>query len=259
MKIVMVGCGNMAGAMLKRWLPSDKHDFTIVDPGLEAAPADTQLFGAFNDVSDMRFDLVIVGIKPQMIDRILPAYADVLANGGFAISIAAGVGAERISSALGGAPVIRIMPNLPAAYGVGMSALYAAAGIGQAQRDVAEALVAATGSLIWVDDEDRIDRFTAVAGSGPGYIFELMRSFAEAAEALGFTAEEARQLAVQTVRGTAEMAAQEDKPLSELRTNVTSPGGTTQAGLDVFSRNDELADLLRETTTAAYARACELR
>ena len=198
-------------------------------------------------------------IASAMIDRILPAYAAVLAKGGFAMSIAAGVGAARIAATLGGAPVVRVMPNLPAACGAGMSALYAAQDVSAEQRDVAEALVAATGSLIWVDDEDRIDRFTAIAGSGPGYIFELMRSFAEAAEALGFSTEEARKLAVQTVRGTAEMAAREDRPLSELRTNVTSPGGTTQAGLDVFRADGMLDDLLRRTAQAAYARAVEMR
>ncbi len=259
MKIVMVGCGNMAGAMLRRWLPSDDHEFTIVDPGLRTPPAGTKLVDEAGKLDGQRFDLIFIGIKPQMIDKILPQYADLMKAGGFAVSIAAGVTAKRISGHLAQAPVIRVMPNLPAAYGAGMSALFASDGVTQDQRDIAEALVDATGSLIWVDVEDRIDRFTAVAGSGPGYVFEFMRNLADAAEGLGFAPDDARKLAVETVRGAAQMASEESRDLAGLRDAVTSPGGTTEAGLGVLRRDDELARLLRETTEAAYARACELR
>jgi|TARA_R100000501_G_scaffold12618_1_gene23311 pyrroline-5-carboxylate reductase len=259
MNILMIGCGKMAGSMLRRWQDLEKYSFTIVDPALERAPEGIRLHAGFPDVEDQKFDLLIVGIKPQMVNDILPQYKSVMADDGFALSIAAGVPAGHVATLLGGRPVVRVMPNLPTAYGVGMSAIYKGKGVSEAQAGHVETLIEATGKFITVEEEDRIDRFTAIAGSGPGYVFEFMNSFASAATELGFDAEEARMLAVETVLGTAHMASHEERALADLRDDVTSPNGTTQAGLDVLRRGGDLADLLRETTEAAYRRACELR
>ena len=112
---------------------------------------------------------------------------------------------------------------------------------------------------MWLDDEDEIDRFTAVAGSGPGYVFELLRAYEEAAVEIGFDRETARELVLGTVAGTTEMAVRDERPLAELRGDVTSPNGTTQAGLDALRTDGTMERLLRETVRAAYDRAVELR
>ena len=255
---LMVGCGKMGGAMLSRWIEAGTARFAVVDPG-GPPPFPVRHEAGIEALSDERFDLVVAAIKPQMLDDVLPAYAPLMAEGAFALSIAAGVPAARVSGALGGRPVVRVMPNLPAAVGRGVTALFAGEGVTDAHRTLATALIEATGQAVWLDEEDRIDRFTAVAGSGPGYVFEILRVFEEAAIEIGFDPETARDLVVGTVAGTTEMASRDRRPLADLRNDVTSPNGTTQAGLDALRAGGTMARLLREAVQAAYDRAVELR
>lgn len=257
--ILMIGCGKMGGALLGHWMAGGE-DFTIVDPALDAAPGAARLVSDRADLGEERFDIVIVAIKPQLIDEILPAHAGRLAEGGYVLSIAAGCSAARISRAMDGAPVIRVMPNLPAAVGQGVSGLYAAGDADPAQLAHAQTMMDRAGAVVTVDSEDKLDRVTAVAGSGPGYVFEIARTYVAAAEELGFSREEARTMVLGTMAGTIAMALEDGAPdLGSLRESVTSKGGTTAAGLAALNGAEELSRLMRATLRAAYERAVELR
>ena len=259
MKILMAGCGNMGGAMLRRWTGSEIPPITVVDPADIETPSRVRHVRSLDELDGETFDLLIVAIKPQMMETVLPPYGKLMAKGAFALSIAAGVTTERVSRLVGDLPVVRVMPNLPAACGQGMSGVYAQDGVSHAQRGLVEKLIEATGEMTWIDDEERIDLFTALAGSGPGYVFEIMRAYQDIAEARGFSRDEARRIAVETIAGSGEMARRDTRPLEELRNDVTSPGGTTHAGLSVLRQDDLLAKRLGETVDAAHARAVELR
>ncbi len=256
----------MGSSLLAQWsgmagdnLP--EHRFFVVDPAASAG-VDTErvtFLSAPPPVADSAFDLVIVAVKPQVIDAVAPDYAPRLAQGGFVASIAAGYPIARLSALVGGVPVVRIMPNLPAAIGAGVSGLCAAPSASAAQRNAITALMEAAGTVVWVDDEDKLDRLTAVAGSGPGYVFEIARTYVAAAEALGFSTDEARQLVLGTMAGTIAMAQGSDESLETLRTSVTSKNGTTAAGLEALNGDDGLSTRMRATIDAAYRRAIELR
>ena len=255
----MIGCGKMGGALLEHWMEGDEK-FTIVDPMLESAPAGARLVPSREEIADEKFDVVIVAIKPQMVDDILPDYAPMLAPGGYVLSIAAGCSIERLSRLMNGAPVVRVMPNLPAAVGRGVSGICPGKGAGGAQLAHSEAMMRRAGSTITVDSEDRIDRVTAVAGSGPGYVFEIARAYVAAAMELGFDEQEARAMVLGTIEGATAMALEPDAPaLEELRNSVTSKGGTTAAGLDALNGDNLISKRFREVMDAAYKRAVELR
>ncbi|NCP18721.1 MAG: pyrroline-5-carboxylate reductase [Erythrobacter sp.] len=249
----------MGGALLEYWKKGDEK-FTIVDPFLEEAPDGVALVKDRSDLDQQQFDVIIVAIKPQMIDEILPDYAPMLADGGYAISMAAGASIARLSSVLGDAPVIRIMPNLPAFVGKATNGLVAGPGVTDDQRKHARAMMERTGTVVEVDDEDQLDRVTAVAGSGPGYVFELARAYVAAAQELGFSHDQARALVLGTLEGTIAMAlAEDDKSLEDLRNSVTSKGGTTAAGLDALNGDGAVSRKFEQTLEAAYKRAVELR
>lgn len=257
----------MGAALMSQWAAvADRqfpdHDFHVIDPAAQPGadtPARVTFLKEAPAPGTTAYDLVIVAVKPQMLDQVLPTYAALLADGGFVASIAAGASIARLRSLSGDAPVVRIMPNLPAAIGAGVSGLCADPSVAPEQRDAAEALMAAVGTAIWVADEDQLDRLTAVAGSGPGYVFEIARAYVEAAQTLGFDAETAKQLVLGTLSGTIEMARQSPLDLEALRTSVTSKNGTTAAGLDALNGKGDLDALMRATLEAAYARAVALR
>lgn len=259
MQILLIGCGKMGGAMLRRWLQSDIARFTVASPNGGSVPHGVEHVRSPAELGDRTFDVVLIAVKPQMIDAALPPYMPHLAPGGCLVSIAAGYSSARLTALVGDRPVIRLMPNLPAMIGQGVNGLFANAQCTPAHRDAATALAMATGSAIWVEDEDRIDRITAVAGSGSGYVFEIARSYIAAAEALGFDTATARTLVLDTMAGAIEMARQSDQPLETLRNDVTSKNGTTQAGLEALMQDGRLDTLMENTTKAAYARAIELR
>ena len=249
----------MGGALLDHWM-SGGENFTIVDPMLDQAPDGVRLVMDRSAIADDRFDTIIVAIKPQMIDDVLPDYAANLADHGYVLSIAAGASAARLKKAMGGAPVVRVMPNLPAAVGKGTSGVLAGPDVSEAQASHAMEMMQRTGTAIAVESEDMLDRATAVAGSGPGYVFEIARAYVAAAEQLGFAPDQARALVLGTMEGTIAMAlANPDTPLEELRNSVTSKGGTTAAGLDALNGDGGLSDTLTATLKSAYDRAVELR
>lgn len=257
--IVMLGCGKMGGALIGQWLTGGAR-FTVVDPAAHGLPDAVRLVRDVSELGEERFDVVIVAVKPQMIDEVLPAYRAHLATGGYVLSIAAGCPIARIARLMGGAPVVRVMPNLPAAVGKGVSGLCAGPGAAGAPLAHARTLMERTGAAVLVDDEDMIDRVTAVSGSGPGYVFEIARTYIEAAQEQGFAPEVARAMVLGTIEGAVAMAlADPAAELAELRDSVTSKGGTTAAGLGALNGDGELGERLRQTLAAAYARAVDLR
>ncbi|MEE4212364.1 MAG: pyrroline-5-carboxylate reductase dimerization domain-containing protein [Parvularcula sp.] len=257
--ILVVGCGKMAGALLSQWITTE-NTFTALDPSAGGVPKGVRHVGSAEELAaDETFDVIVVGLKPQLVEDILPGFNGRLKDGGYVFSMAAGMSASRISGTLGGARTVRIMPNLPAAIGSGISALYAGEGVSSEHRTHAESLALTSGKVQWVDDEDAIDRFTAIAGSGPGYVFELLRAYTEAATGLGFSREEARKMVLATVIGTARMAEEDERSLTDLRNAVTSPNGTTAAGLDALAGAGSADAMFESALKTAYARAVELR
>jgi pyrroline-5-carboxylate reductase len=259
MKILLIGCGKMGGAMLRQWVKHDGNQFTVADPAVTDLPEGVSLVTQATSLPQAEFDVIVIAIKPQMIADLLPDYIPALKPGGCFVSIAAGCSIETLSNIVGDSAIIRVMPNLAAMVGMGVSGLYANPACSDQQVKDVTAFIAQTGRCVPLSSEDEIDRLTAVSGSGPGYVFEIMRSYVEAAKRLGFDEETSRALVFDTITGTVETARQSDASLEELRNSVTSKNGTTQAGLDELRRDGQLDTLLDETVQAAYRRAAELR
>lgn len=249
----------MGSALLEQW-SKGPETITVVDPGQESVPGGARLVSDRAALDNERFDCIIVAVKPQMIDDIMPDYVEHLAPDGYVISIAAGYSSARLSATMGDAPVIRVMPNLPAAIGRGVSALCAGAATTSSQQDHAGDLMARAGTAVAVEDEDMLDRATAVAGSGPGYMLEMARAYIASAEKLGFKPEDARKLVLGTMDGSVAFALdREDADLADLRNSVTSKGGTTAAGLEALNGDGKMSRRFDACLGAAYDRAVELR
>ena len=249
----------MGSALLSQWAQGPEA-ITVVDPAGSDVPEDVALIADRAEIADRKFALIVAAVKPQLIDDILADYAGMLAPGGYVLSIAAGYSAARLSHLMGDAPVIRAMPNLPAAIGRGVSGICAGPHAGDGHIAHAQDFMGRAGTTVTVDSEDKLDRVTAVAGSGPGYVFEIARAYTEAAMAQGFDEEEARAMVLGTIGGAIAMASEPGAPsLEELRNSVTSKGGTTAAGLNALNGDGGLSTRLHDTLQAAYDRAVELR
>ena len=259
MKVLLIGCGKMGGAMLRQWAKEDGCDFTVADPAPGPLPDGVRHVTGADQLSPAEFDIAIIAVKPQMIGSLLPDYAPAVREGGCFVSIAAGCSIASLEKVVGERAIVRVMPNLAAMVGMGVSGLYANARCSETQVAAVACLVEMTGRCVKLTSEEEIDRLTAVSGSGPGYLFEFMRSYVEAAERLGFDAQTARALVFDTISGTVETARRENQSLEELRNSVTSKNGTTQAGLDQLRRDGLLQSLMNATVDAAYMRAAELR
>lgn len=259
MKLLLVGCGKMGGAMLRQWAGIDGTEITVADPAAGDLPAGVAHVTCAAEVPMGAFDIVLIAIKPQVIADILPSYAPALKSGGCFVSIAAGCSVASIAKVVGDAAIIRVMPNMGALVGLGVSGVYANAATTPEQLADVTALIARTGTCVPLASEDDIDRLTAVSGSGPGYVFEILRGYVAAAQSLGFDLETARALVFDTVAGSVEAARQSESSLEALRDSVTSKNGTTQAGLEQLRRGGQLDALLHDTLQAAYARADALK
>lgn len=267
-RLLLVGCGKMGGALLRGWLERglEPDKVTVVEPGAEAR-SDVSALGlaAVAGLGEVEPGLqpafVVLAVKPQMMDAVLPDCRRFAAPGVAFLSIAAGTTLETIESALGGeSAVIRVMPNTPAAVGRGMSVLCANAKVTKSQKTVAGGLMAAVGETAWIDDEAQMDAVTGVSGSGPAYVFLLIETLAEAGVAAGLPPDLSARLALTTVAGAGALAEHEAETApATLRENVTSPNGTTHAALQVLMQEkDGLADLMRAAVAAATNRSREL-
>lgn len=265
-RLLLVGCGKMGGALLRGWLDRDlaPGKVTVVEPGAEARQATAALgVAAVAGLDELEAApqpaFVVLAVKPQMMDAVLPSCRRFAVPGTAFLSIAAGTTLATFEAALGGkAAVIRVMPNTPASVGRGMSVLCANAAVDAAQKAVAGALMAAVGEVAWIDDEALMDAVTGVSGSGPAYVFLLIEALAEAGVEAGLPHALATRLARATVAGAGELAWQSEAPAAELRRNVTSPGGTTAAALEVLMAEGGLPDLMKRAVAAAARRGREL-
>jgi len=259
--LVMLGCGKMGQAMLKGWLEAGlpAGAVWVLDP----KPSDWVTARGINVNAGLPADpaVAIVAVKPQVMDAALGQLAPLGGGGTLVISVAAGTSISLFEEVLGKATrVIRAMPNTPAAVGRGITAIVGNDAAGDADADIAEALLSAVGQVVRLSDEGQIDAVTGVSGSGPAYIFYMIETLAAAGRAEGLPEGMAMQLAKATVAGAGALAeAAEDSP-AQLRRNVTSPNGTTQAGLEVLMDEAKgLAPLMRATVGAAANRARELK
>lgn len=253
--LVLLGCGKMGSAMLKGWLDGGlpPEAVTVIDP----APSDWLQATGVRLNADLPADpaVALIAVKPQMMGDALPQLR-ALGAGTLFLSVAAGTPIEAFETAFGPAPVIRAMPNTPAAIGRGITAIVGNEVATEAHLALAETLLSAVGQVVRLDDEAQMDAVTAVSGSGPAYVFHLIETMTQAGIAQGLPADIALDLARSTVAGAGQLALTGEDP-AQLRINVTSPNGTTQAGLEVLMA--ELPDLMERTIAAATRRSVELR
>ncbi|NNC63968.1 MAG: pyrroline-5-carboxylate reductase [Gammaproteobacteria bacterium] len=262
--ILLVGCGNMGSALLRGWLTQgvDAQQLHVIDEQdgvLERALSFGVSASSSLSASVAQPDVIVFAVKPQQIDMLVPQFAELAERGAVVLSVAAGKSIGAIEKLLGGAPmVVRAMPNTPAAIGQGITALVANSAVGGEQKSLCERLLSAVGAVVWLDDEALMDAVTAISGSGPAYVFLLIEALAGAAEKEGLAADLAKTLATATVAGAGAYAAQSLTDPGRLREQVTSPGGTTQAALEILMGDDGLAELIAKAVQAAAARSREL-
>ena len=248
--LLLVGCGNMGGALLARWkekLPDVKID--VVEPRGEF----------FHDLASLpasaKPDVILFAVKPQSLAEILPAYKTRFRIAPLYLSIAAGKTISFFEKHLGvDARIIRAMPNTPAMVGKAMTGLCANANVMDTEKQLADSLLTAAGKTIW-GHESQMDAITAISGSGPAYVFLFLEALTKAATQLGLGHEQAQTLALQTLHGATHLAEKSTVSLEQLRKNVTSPGGTTEAALAVLMKAGALEKLLADATAAAANRA----
>jgi pyrroline-5-carboxylate reductase len=263
MRIAFLGGGNMASALIGGLLKKG------VDPSaisvIEVSPAAREKLAARHgvrassapDAATQKADTLVLAVKPQDLRPAAAALAGAV-SGKLVVSIAAGVRLDALSRWLGGhRKLVRCMPNTPALIGAGISGLYALPEVSQDERKRTETILGAVGEVVWLTEERLLDPVTAVSGSGPAYVFWFIEQLAESAEKMGIPAAAASKLALHTVLGAARLAAGSEESPAELRKNVTSKGGTTEAALKVFDE-EQLAQRFARALEAASRRGADI-
>jgi pyrroline-5-carboxylate reductase len=260
--LALAGAGKMGGAMLAGWLAGglDPKRVVVIEPSpspeiAALAASGIRLNPSAKDTGAV--ETLVVAVKPQSFREAGAVLKPFAGPSTLVVSIMAGATIASISYVCGGA-VVRAMPNTPAAIGRGITVAVAAGNVSAAQRTVTDALLRATGAVEWVDDETLMDAVTAVSGSGPAYIFLLAEELARAGVEAGLPAELATRLARETVAGSGELLRRSDASSATLRQNVTSPGGTTAAALEVLMAPDGMQPLMIRAIAAATRRSKEL-
>jgi len=258
MHIVQFGCGNMGGAMLAGWLAGgfDPRAFSVIDPYCTTVPDGVRLCAAVP--ADLPLaDVVLLGFKPQQLADAVGAVQPLVGAHTLVLSILAGVSHATLRAHFPAArAVVRVMPNLAAALGKSPIALFGDAG--DAARATTDALMAPLGQAEWLDEEAQMDIVTALAGSGPAFVYRFIDALAAGATALGLSRESADRLALAMVEGAAQLAASAADTPGELARRVASPGGTTEAGLKVLDADARLAILVEDTLRAARDRSAQM-
>ncbi|KAA1182732.1 pyrroline-5-carboxylate reductase [Rhizobium tropici] len=262
--IMLIGAGNMGGALLTGWLKNGVpgSSVIIVDPNPAEAMrkmiADAGASHVTEAPAGVTAGVLFIAVKPQLMDAVLPPLKSLVGEGTVVVSIAAGKTLSSLQQHLGAAAMVRAMPNTPAMVGRGVTGAFANAEVSDHQRQLVHNLLKVSGPVEWVPDEADIDSVTAVSGSGPAYVFYLVECMAEAGRKLGLQADLAMRLARETVAGAGELLHQSPDDASRLRQNVTSPGGTTAAALSVLMAEDGMQPLFDAALEAARKRAQEL-
>lgn len=266
--LLLIGCGNMGSALLRGWQRGGIADtlsaLCVIDPrdmlpeGAAARSPVSLHVRLDNLPAGFRPDVVVLAVKPQQLDDVLPACAARFAAAPLYVSIVAGKDIAALASRLGAqARIVRVMPNTPALIGEGMSVLCAGANVPPPERAQAEQLFAAVGATLWLE-ESLMHAATAISGSGPAYVFLFLECLMRAGIRLGLPEEIARTLALRTVAGSALLARESGEDFTTLRARVASPGGTTEAALKILQQDQALAALLEQAAQAAAKRSREL-
>jgi pyrroline-5-carboxylate reductase len=261
-KLLLVGCGKMGGAMLDGWLSRglSPADVLVAEPveALRPGKPGLRTVASTSQIAETP-EIVVLAVKPQTMDAVLPDLRRFADAGAVFLSIAAGKTLKYFAGHLGAAArVVRAMPNTPAAVRQGITVACASRDVTAAQRKRCQELLEAVGEALWVEDENLMDPVTALSGSGPAYVFLLVEAMAAAGAKLGLTPEMAMQLARATVAGSGELLRQSSDPAAQLRVNVTSPGGTTAEALKVLMAADGIQPVFDKALAAATRRSKEL-
>jgi pyrroline-5-carboxylate reductase len=263
--IALIGAGRMGQALLAGWAQRGIAPLLAVEPSPSkqlkrfAKKHQVALFARADSIASVRAAACVVALKPQVLKSEAAQLRAIADSGAVMISIAAGTNMATLKKAWGAkVRIVRAMPNTPGAIGRGITALYAARGVGARDKALAGRLLSALGQTLWVTHESDIDVATAVSGSGPAYVFLLVEALAEAAQAEGLPRAMAQMLARATVAGSGALLDTDPARAEILRRNVTSPGGTTEAALRVLLAKNGLSPLLRRAVGAARRRAREL-
>jgi pyrroline-5-carboxylate reductase len=262
--IVLVGAGNMGGAMLSGWLKSGVAGSSILV--LDPSPSDSMkerlaaagISHAGTAPDGVKASILFLAVKPQIMEAVLPGLVSLVGPQTVVVSVAAGKTLKFLSGHLGEAAMVRAMPNTPAMIGRGVTGAFANEKVSNSQREFVTELLKVSGPVEWVERESDIDAVTAVSGSGPAYVFYLVECMAEAGRKLGLPADLAMRLARETVSGAGELLHQSNDEAARLRQNVTSPGGTTAAALAVLMADHGMQPLFDAALAAARQRAAEL-
>ncbi len=261
--LVLVGAGKMGGAMLAGWIASglDPRAVLAIDP---APPAETNEFltrhgiAAHEAAPEVTARVLVVAVKPQLMADVLPGLWPLVGPDTVVLSIAAGKTIASFEAVYPGAAVVRAMPNTPAQVGRGITGAVGNERVREEDRKLVSALLAAVGDVAWLDDEGLIDVVTAISGSGPAYVFHFVECLAAAGEALGLPPDLAARFARATVEGAGELLHRSELSPTDLRRNVTSPGGTTAAALAMLTAEGALEALVTQAALAAKRRSEEL-
>ena len=261
--IAMIGAGKMSSAIIGGLIARDHPAQSLVaaDPDAETRRAVADKYGITTHAENARAvaeaDIVVLAVKPQVIDSVTVSIAEALPDNCVVVSVAAGIPVSRLREGLGeDRALVRVMPNTPALHGAGATGMYAA-DCSEPQRRAVRELFQAVGQVFEIDDESLMDAVTAVSGSGPAYFFALAEALAEAGHAAGLDREIAEGLAAQTATGAGVMLGTGDVEAAELRRQVTSPGGTTAAALETLEQH-EFSRIVRAAVDAAVRRGREL-
>ncbi|MGC6475635.1 MAG: pyrroline-5-carboxylate reductase [Parvibaculales bacterium] len=264
-KILLIGAGKMGLALLSGWVENfiKPENVFVIEPhpsqNIESfVSAGLCLNPQASELEKFHPDCVVIAVKPQMAEKVLTDIKAELAPETLILSIMAGVTLAQIESLTGNSKIIRTMPNTPAAIGAGVSALVASDSVDAAQKELATHIMQAVGQAVWLSSEAEMDAVTAISGSGPAYVFYMVEALAQAGIKLGLPAELAELLAHQTVAGAGGMLAEMPETAEQLRVNVTSPNGTTQAALEVLMGDEGLVKLMEKATAAAAKRSKQL-
>lgn len=256
--LLLLGCGNMGSALLSRWHVSKQFSsLHVVDPNPKTKLANV----SYSDTLPEKIsaDVIVLAVKPQQLDDVLASLAQKIKSPVTILSIAAGKTISYYEKYLGqGAAIVRAMPNTPAMIGEGITALVGSQSLTKQGRDLATTLIQAVGEVVWLEDEKLMDAVTAISGSGPAYIYYIIECMVAAGVKHGLTVDAARMLAAKTCEGAAALALGSPASLAELRRQVTSPGGTTEAGLGILMKDGIMQNLIDRTVEAAVKRAQEL-
>ncbi|WP_430474280.1 pyrroline-5-carboxylate reductase [Thalassospira lucentensis] len=266
-RLLLVGCGKMGSAMLEGWLAQGLEAANVYIVEQTETTAKLQSRYGINGVTDIKDvpqefipQVVLFAVKPQVLPDVIADYKSLVRAETVFLSVAAGKTINFFASNLGEmARIVRAMPNTPAAVSRGMTVMCPTDNVSIAQRDMCETLLKTVGLVSWVEDENLMDAVTALSGSGPAYIFHLVEAMAQAGETAGLPADQAMLLARQTVVGAGFLLDASEDTAATLRQNVTSPGGTTAAALDVLmDQKSGLPELMTRAVEAARKRSVEL-